>query len=45
MWKKYLRNSGIYTADHKQKDSTLWSDMLHVKELPFWEEDAGRRWV
>jgi hypothetical protein len=33
MWKKYLRNSGIYTAAHKQKDSALWSDMLHVKDL------------
>jgi hypothetical protein len=33
MWKKYLRNSGIYTVIHKQKDSALWSDMLHVKDL------------
>jgi hypothetical protein len=33
MWKKYCRNSGIYTASHKQKDSALWSDMLHVKDL------------
>jgi hypothetical protein len=29
MWKKYLINSGIYTAE----DSALWSDMLHVKDL------------
>jgi hypothetical protein len=39
MWKKYLRNSGIYTVVHKQKDSALWSDMLHViKTFTFVEE-------
>jgi hypothetical protein len=33
MWRKYLENSTIFSVSHKQKDSALWSDMLHVKEI------------
>jgi hypothetical protein len=33
MWRKYLRNAGIYSATHKQRDSPLWSDMLHIKDI------------
>jgi hypothetical protein len=33
MWKKYLHNSCIFSDSHKQKDSALWSDMLHNKKI------------
>jgi hypothetical protein len=33
MWKKYLENTTIFAVGHKQKDSALWSDMLHVKDI------------
>jgi hypothetical protein len=35
MWKKYLRHGGIFSANHKQKESALWSDMLHIKDSTF----------
>jgi hypothetical protein len=33
MWRKYLENSTVFSVGHKQKDSALWTDMLHVKEI------------
>jgi hypothetical protein len=33
MWRKYLENSTVFSVGHKQKDSVLWADMLHVKEI------------
>jgi hypothetical protein len=32
-WKKYLNNSCVHSAKHKPRDSVLWSDMMHVKDI------------
>jgi hypothetical protein len=33
MWKKYLSNSCVYLAKHKQHDSPLCCDMLKVRDI------------
>jgi hypothetical protein len=33
MWRKYLSNSCAFSASHKQIDSALWADMIHIKDI------------
>jgi hypothetical protein len=33
MWRKYLSNSCVFSASHGKKDSALWTDMLHIKDI------------
>jgi hypothetical protein len=30
---KYLGDGGIYNSRHRPHDSTIWDDMLHMKQL------------
>jgi hypothetical protein len=36
---KYLKGSGVYYTKHRPGDSSLWADMLHVRDIYF----CGRR--
>jgi hypothetical protein len=33
MWRKYLHNSCVSFASQNKKDSALWKDMLHIRDI------------